>query len=142
MITAAGVVNAEREIVVPLACLGSKATATVMDNSPRVLSLGKRCMQEGFLFVWNAGAKPVLVAPDGRRHTLELQNLVPVMPVRKMPGNGTNRWGDFEWRGSEGPLLHPLPETLDLRRLPEGQNTKGFMQAQKADFGNYIGQEG
>ena len=81
MITAAGVVNAERETVVPLACLGSKATAIVMDNSPCVLSLGKRCMQEGFSFVWNAGAKPVLVAPDGRRHTLELQNLVPVMQV-------------------------------------------------------------
>ena len=30
-----------------------------------------------------AGENPVLIAPDGGRHTLELQNLVPVMPVVK-----------------------------------------------------------
>ena len=83
MITAAGVINAERETTVPLANIGSKATAIVMSDSPCVLSLGKRCMQEGFSFEWNAGENPVLVTPDGRRHILELQNLVPVMPVVK-----------------------------------------------------------
>ena len=56
--------------------------ANVMDNSPCVQSLGKRCMQGGFSFVWNAGTGAVLVAPNGRRHTLDIQHLVRVMPVR------------------------------------------------------------
>ena len=81
MITAGGIVKADQETTVPLASTGSKATAIVMDDSPCVLSLGKRCMQEGFSFEWNAGENPVLVTPRGSRHTLELQNLVPVMPV-------------------------------------------------------------
>ena len=38
-------------------------------------------MQEGFSFEWNAGSNPLLTTPDGARHELEVQNLVPVLPV-------------------------------------------------------------
>ena len=65
MITAAGIVKADRETIVPLANTGRKATAIIMNDSPCVLSLGKRCMQEGFSFEWNAGENPTLVTPEG-----------------------------------------------------------------------------
>ena len=80
MITANGVVSADREATIPTST-GEEATAIVMKDSPCVLSLGKRCMLEGYSFEWNAGESPVLVSPDGKRRRLELQNMVPVLPA-------------------------------------------------------------
>jgi hypothetical protein len=34
-------------------------------STPAVLSLGRRCMHEGFSFVWPSGDTPYLIRPDG-----------------------------------------------------------------------------
>ena len=80
MATANGVVIADKEAVVQTTT-GKVARAVVMKDSPCVLSLGKRCMEEGYSFEWPAGKSPVIMAPSGHRKQLELQNLVPVLPV-------------------------------------------------------------
>ena len=81
IITANGVLRANRETTIPVARTGSQTNAIVLKDSPCVLSLGKRCMKEGFAFEWKPGENPVLISPDGKRTTLELQNMVPVLPV-------------------------------------------------------------
>ena len=149
MITAGGIVNADRETTVPLAATGSKATAIVMDDSPCVLSLGKRCMQEGFSFEWNAGENPVLVTPEGNCHTLDLQNLVPVMPVvgraelgetlaepvASVPSGPEPTNPPIGGSRDHALTVDALPETLYLRDLPEGEDPESSVQEAETGAG-------
>ena len=52
----------------------------LLESSPPVLSVGKRCMEEGYSFHWPSGRNPYLVSPDGKRHDLDVDNMVPYLP--------------------------------------------------------------
>ena len=71
-------------------------------------------MEEGYSFEWQAGAEPVLTAPDGERKQLELHNLVPVLPV--VTGDGISVEGDLNWNG---PTEGRAGENLSLPNLDE-----------------------
>lgn len=43
-----------------------------------ILSLGKRCVEEGFSFEWKAGKKPVLISPDGQCFASDIEHYAPV----------------------------------------------------------------
>ena len=51
----------------------------LLESSPPVLSVGKRCMEEGYSFHWPSGHNPYLISPDGKRHDLEVDNVVPYL---------------------------------------------------------------
>ena len=51
-----------------------------MDDSLPLLSLGRRCLYEGFGFHWDAGQPPYLVYPNGSELTLEVEANVPYIP--------------------------------------------------------------
>ena len=38
----------------------------VLRSSPPALSIGQRCMEEGYDFIWGKDNKPLLVRPDGK----------------------------------------------------------------------------
>ena len=112
--TANGVLRADQETTIPMAKTGSQTTAIVLKDSPCVLSLGKRCMKEGFAFEWKPGENPVLISPDGKRTMLELQNLVPVLPaVAKEPRatEATTTTGDVTTSGTSTPSTATSPGT-------------------------------
>jgi hypothetical protein len=50
-------------------------------DSPDVLSIGRRCVDEGFSFHWPAGSsEPYFIDQDGERITLETEAYVPYLP--------------------------------------------------------------
>ena len=49
-------------------------------STPSIISVGKRCMDMGYSFVWTAGCKPTLTCPSGRTVTLDVINNVPYLP--------------------------------------------------------------
>ena len=57
--------------------MGQYANAWVMERSPAVLSLGRRCMKEGFCFFWFKGRKPYLVSPTGKVIVLDVVGDIP-----------------------------------------------------------------
>ena len=59
--------------------LFQEITPLVMDASPPVLTVGRRCMEQGYAFHWTPGVPPVLVRPDGVRIQLEVENYVPYL---------------------------------------------------------------
>ena len=61
--TANDIVKANMETVIPIAKTGLKATAIVMEDTPCVLSLGERCMEEGYSFHWGRWRKPNVDQP-------------------------------------------------------------------------------
>ena len=40
----------------------------VLPNTPSVLSIGRRCVQEGYHFVWLSGKHPYLITPKMISH--------------------------------------------------------------------------
>ena len=58
----------------------------LFESSPPVLSVGKRCMEEGYSFHWLSGREPYLISPDGVKHVLEIDNMVPYLPDPPISG--------------------------------------------------------
>ena len=53
--------------------------AYVLDNTPSLLSLGKRCMEHGYRFSWDPYQIPRFFDPSGREIKLELINNIPYL---------------------------------------------------------------
>ena len=51
----------------------------VLDHTPAVLSVGTRCVDQGYSFVWPANGKPILVRPDDKVVQLKIEGHVPIL---------------------------------------------------------------
>jgi hypothetical protein len=71
--TANGDAEANKEVDVPVQSLGGSVSPLLLDSTPPVLSVGRRCMKEGWAFRWDAGQRPVFTDPAGMQHELEVQ---------------------------------------------------------------------
>ena len=71
----------DREVSLRIDRLNEKVAFFVMEHSPLVLSLGKKCLEQGYGLHWYPGAQQVLVTPKGRKITLGLEGYVPVLPM-------------------------------------------------------------
>ena len=61
--------------------LNATVTPYLVQSSPPVLSVGLRCVEDGFDFVWRGSKneKPKLVSPDGKVIELEVRDYVPYL---------------------------------------------------------------
>ena len=53
----------------------------VLAETPAVLSIGRRCVEQGYSFIWRANQLPVLVLPDQTIVKLEVHRNIPVLRV-------------------------------------------------------------
>ena len=74
LITANGPTEANEVADVKLPALPDTVQPYVLDQTPAVLSVGARCADEGYSFVWPANGKPILVRPDD--NVVELKSKV------------------------------------------------------------------
>ena len=51
--------------------------AYVLDDTPSVLSIGKRCMNHKYGFVWPPGREPLMIDPEGKRISLFANGDIP-----------------------------------------------------------------
>ena len=61
--TANGITTVDKTVSLQVMGLMEAVKPLVLQSTPAVLSVGKRCMEEGWSFVWNAGENPWLVSP-------------------------------------------------------------------------------
>ena len=54
-------------------------SAYILDETPAVLSVGVRCMEQGYSFVWPADGKPYFIRPDRKVILLNVDGKVPVI---------------------------------------------------------------
>ena len=52
-------------------------TSYILDDTPSVMSLGKRCMREGYSFVWPNEQLPFLIDKNGARINLTINDDIP-----------------------------------------------------------------
>ena len=72
LLAAGGSVNAKMILPLHSTALNRDVEPLVLDQTPSVLSIGRRCMEEGFGFWWPPGQLPILYLPDGKQITLEV----------------------------------------------------------------------
>ena len=111
--TANGLTVADKELDIRLDGLGMEVRALVLDNSPKVLSLGELCCTEGYEFHWIPGGPPTLVHPDGTRYEFLVQNNVPVLPAAS----------STDPRPAEGETAPPDESEADSRPVPQPSST-------------------
>ena len=59
--------------------LGHTALLCVLPSTPPVLTIGRRCMREGFSFIWKAGELPYMIRPDGLIVPLQVSEGIPYL---------------------------------------------------------------
>ncbi len=71
----------ESHNVVPLYCseLAQLVHPYLLHDTPPVLSIGKRCMEQGFTFHWDPGRNPVMTNPEGMIVELEVEKNIPYL---------------------------------------------------------------
>ena len=75
--TARGVTNTDLISNFQTESFTEPINAYVLDDTPSVLSAGKRCMKQGYGFVWPPGSDPFMISPDGKRISLFVNGDIP-----------------------------------------------------------------
>ena len=62
--TCNGMISSNAVLDLLIKCLGTGVSAHVLKSTPSILSMGKRCMLEGYTYIWVQGKTPVVMLPD------------------------------------------------------------------------------
>jgi hypothetical protein len=79
----------------------------VMEQTPAVLSIGRRCMLHGYSFHWPASKSPYFVKPDGEKIVCDVHSYVPYIRHREPT------WSE---RAAAAPATATLSGNAALRR--------------------------
>ena len=75
--TANGVASTSTMVDLDFDTSNEPAKAHVLEDTPSVLSLGKRCMEQGYTFVWPNGREPYMINSEGDKIRMEVHDLIP-----------------------------------------------------------------
>ena len=75
--TANGPICADKIADFSIDQLNEVVTPYVLPSTPAVLSVGQRCLEKGYDFVWRKNSAPYFVRPDGKAVILKLDGRVP-----------------------------------------------------------------
>ena len=82
--TPAGKTNNNKEASLLVEELRQNVKARVCETTPNVLSIGRRCVMDGFAFHWpNFSTRPYLVTPCGNKIELEVDGYIPYLRVEE-----------------------------------------------------------
>ena len=81
--TANGTASTLGSIAADMQDIDEVIDAHVVQNTPSLISIGKRCMEQGYTFTWPAGELPVLQGPGSKEIVLDVLNNVPYLPASR-----------------------------------------------------------
>ena len=79
IITANGPSAADVQADIKVPSLGITSTPYVLPSTPSVLTVGYRCMEEGFDFVWRAYQRPFFRDSKGNKTYMDVRDYVPYL---------------------------------------------------------------
>ena len=82
LITANGSQSADQQASVHIDCIDKEVHPYVLPDTPAVISVGMRCIQDGWDFVWKSFSRPYFKKKDGTKIKLEVKDFVPYLPSR------------------------------------------------------------
>ena len=78
--TANGSQSAQKQADVHVGCIDKSIQPYVLPDTPAVVSVGMRCLKDGWDFVWRAFSRPYFKKKNGERIKLEIKDFVPYLP--------------------------------------------------------------
>ena len=82
LITANGSQSADQQASIHIDCIDQEVQPYVLPDSPAVISVGMRCIQDGWDSVWRKFSRPYFRKKDGTKIKLELKDYVPYLPSK------------------------------------------------------------
>ena len=86
LLTANGESSSQKQGKVFIPELGRTIDPYLVRDTPAVLSVGMRCMNDGYDFIWKSGQKPYFVRKDRTRIPLEVRDYVPYLVAKHKEG--------------------------------------------------------
>ena len=77
--TANGPITADKSIDTHIPALCEGFSPYVLKDSPPALSIGQRCLEDGYDFVWGRNNKPIFVRPDSEVVEFKMSSRVPFL---------------------------------------------------------------
>ena len=74
--TAAGSITVDASVPLQSKSIG-EIDAVLLKDSPAVITVGRRCMEQGYSFHWDPFKPPVITHPDGTKVTCVVENYCP-----------------------------------------------------------------
>ena len=62
-------------------CFDEPVEAHILESTPSVLSVGKRCVNQGYSFIWPEGRDPYMINQEGQRTQLYVKGDIPYVKV-------------------------------------------------------------
>jgi hypothetical protein len=84
-VTANGRTLAYQSVPMYSQAMGGRIDPFLLNHTPAVLSIGKRCMEEGYSFIWKANETPYLETPSGACISLRVERNIPYLDARDDP---------------------------------------------------------
>ena len=110
LITANGFQSADQQASVHIDCIDKEVQTYVLPDTPAVISVGMRCIQDGWDFVWKTFSCPYFKKQDGTKIKLEVKDYVPYLPSKD--GQVPAAVGiPFSWDSAAGngkPIISPV----------------------------------
>ena len=110
LITANGSQSADQQASVHIDCIDKEVHPYVLPDTPAVISLGMRCIQDGWDFVWKSFSRAYFKKSDGSKIKLEAKDYVPYLPSRDGQVPAAVRIS-FSWDSAAGngkPIISPV----------------------------------
>ena len=83
--TAGGPAQAQAQVRVRIDSMGDIAEPWVLEDCPPVASVGRRCQNNGFSFVWPAGRNPYFITPHFKIVDLTVERGIPYITSDSRP---------------------------------------------------------
>ena len=86
--TANGVTSASKMTDIKFNVFEEPVRAHVLEDTPSVLSMGKRCLEQGYTFIWPSGKDPFMIDNNGLMINMRVKDHIPYVSLDQVKEQG------------------------------------------------------
>ena len=88
--TANGVTSSTKRSDIKFEAFDEPAQAHILEDTPSVMSMGKRCVDLGYSFIWPSGKTPYMIDPNGDIIEMTVRDYIPYINIDQKKKKGTS----------------------------------------------------
>ena len=108
--TANGVTSSTKRSDIKFEAFDEPAQAHILEDTPSVMSMGKRCVDLGYSFIWPSGKTPYMIDPNGDIIDMTVRDYIPYINI------------DQKKKGTSSKIAKILNIISDECSTSEGEN--------------------
>ena len=88
--TASGVTSSTKRSDIKFEAFDEPAQAHILEDTPSVMSMGKRCVDLGYSFIWPSGKTPYMLDSNGNIIEMTVRDYIPYVNIDQKKKKGTS----------------------------------------------------